>query len=228
MVFGCCKEIAVKRVLEPELMDDEQQSIAYAKADFSQSNQWYVDQLMVDFPEHLEKVIDIGCGTADVLIRLARTNPDIRITAVDGSGPMIKLAQQAVHVAGLERQIMPVQGYVPGLQVEEHSYSAILSKDLLHHLPDPSALWNEARRVGRPGAAVYVMDLHRPETPEDARRIVEDVSANEPPILKRDFYNSLCAAFTVEEVEDQLRSVHLNLQVVKVSERHMLIKGLLP
>jgi ubiquinone/menaquinone biosynthesis C-methylase UbiE len=217
----------MKRVLEPELMDDEQQSIAYAKADFSASNQWYVDHLIMDFSDHLQKVIDIGCGPAGVLINLARAKPDIRITAIDGSGPMLKLAQQAVQMAGLQKQISPVQGYVPGLPLEEQSYDAVISKDFLHHLPDPSALWNEAKRLSKPGAAVYVMDLFRPPTPDDARRIVETVSGNEDPILKRDFFNSLCAAFSVEEIEEQLKSADLDLQVAPISERQMLIKGLL-
>ena len=217
----------MERVLEPELMDDEQQSIAYAKADFSTSDQWYVDHLMMDFPEHLLEVIDIGCGPAGVIIRLARAKPDIHITGVDGSGPMIKLARQAVQVAGLEKQISPTQGYVPGLPLEEHSYNAVISKDFLHHLPDPSALWHEVKRLGKPGAAVYVMDLFRPQTPDDAMRIVEEVSANEDPILKRDFYNSLCAAFSVEEIQEQLKRAGLDLQVAPISERQLVIKGLL-
>jgi ubiquinone/menaquinone biosynthesis C-methylase UbiE len=217
----------MQRILEPELMDGELQSIAYAKADFSTSNQRYVDQLTADFPHHLRTVLDIGCGPADVLIRLARANPDIRITAIDGSDQMIKLAQQAVKAAGLVQQITLTQGYIPGLPFEEHSYDAILSKDLLHHLPDPSVLWQEAQRLGKSGAAIYVMDLYRPATPDDAMRIVEAVAANEDPILKQDFYNSLCAAFTVEEVKKQLRIAHLNLQVTQISDRHMLIKGIL-
>src|SRR5262249_12549517 len=110
---------------------------------------------------------------------------------------------------------------------EEHSFDAILSKDLLHHLPDPSVLWHEAKRLGRPGAAVFVMDLYRPATPENAREIVEAAAASENPILRQDFYNSLCAACSVEEVEEQLKNAGLTLQVAQVSERHMLIKGLL-
>ena len=50
------------RVLEPELMDNERQSIAYAKADFSASNQHFVDGLIRDFPGHLHRAVDIGCG----------------------------------------------------------------------------------------------------------------------------------------------------------------------
>ncbi len=218
----------MKRVLEPEIMDDKQQAIAYARADFSQSNQWYVDMLQVSFPGSMQKVLDLGCGPADVPIRLAKTFPDIQITAIDGSGPMIMLAQQAVQAAGLEDRVSPMQGYIPGLAFEEKSFDAVLCKDMIHHLPDPYVLWNETKRLAKPGALVCVMDLYRPESAETARQIVEDVSPDEDPILKLDFYNSLCASFTVEEIEEQLKNAGLSLQVEKVSERHILIKGYLP
>jgi ubiquinone/menaquinone biosynthesis C-methylase UbiE len=217
----------MKRILEPELMDDEQQAVAYANADFSISNQWFVDHLWSEFPDYLSRAVDIGCGPADVPIRLARGHPQIQITAVDGSRPMVRLAQQAVRAAGLESRIKLMHGYVAGLMLDAHSYDAVLSKDVLHHLHNPAALWNEAQRLGRPGALVCVMDLCRPETPDDARRIVEEAAAGEDPILKRDFYNSLRAAFTVEEVEAQLSAAGLRFRVARVSERHLLIQGLL-
>jgi hypothetical protein len=71
------------------------------------------------------------------------------------------------------------------------------------------------------------MDLVRPPTPADAHRIVDKVAANEDPILREDFYNSLCAAFTIEEVGEQLLDASLDLGLTKVSDRHMLISGLL-
>ena len=61
----------MERVLEPELMTDEQQALAYAKADFSTSNQWYVDHLLADCPVELGNILDIGCGPGDVMLRLA-------------------------------------------------------------------------------------------------------------------------------------------------------------
>ena len=206
-------------------MDDERQSLAYAQADFSASNQLFVDSLIRDFPRHLRSTVDIGCGPGDVVIRLARAVPDLHITAIDGSAPMIALARRAVREAGLDTRVTVMQGYVPGVSLEDHGYDAILSKDLLHHLPDPSALWKEVARLGRHGAAVYVMDLVRPSTPEDARRIVETVAAREDPILREDFYNSLCAAFTIDELREQLVAAGLNLEVARVSDRHMLVKG---
>jgi hypothetical protein len=72
------------------------------------------------------------------------------------------------------------------------------------------------------------MDLMRPDSPVEAQEIVERVAAHEHPLLKRDFFNSLCAAFTVDEVRSQLESAGLPLHVEKATERHMLVKGLLP
>jgi ubiquinone/menaquinone biosynthesis C-methylase UbiE len=215
------------RTLEPEIMADEQQALVYAKADFSSSNQWYVEHFLADYPDHVGKVVDIGCGPGDVMLRLAAARPDIRITAIDGSAAMIELARQAVRRANLQGRITAMQGYIPGLALDQHGFDAILSKDLLHHLPEPMVLWSEAWRLGRPGAAVYVMDLIRPATPQDARNIVNTVAPDEHPILKEDFYNSLCAAFTVEEAKAQVKRAGLALEVAQVSDRHMVIKGLL-
>jgi len=218
----------MERVLEPELMTDEPQALAYAKADFSTSNQWYVDHLLAECADQLGNVLDIGCGPGDVMPRLAAARPSARITAIDGSNAMLELARKAVHSAGLQQRITLLQGYVPGLPLEERSFDAILSKDLLHHLPDPMVLWTEAKRLGRPGAAIYVMDLMRPESPQAARHVVETVARDELPILKADFYASLCAAFTPEEVRAQVKHSRLPLTVSQVSDRHMVIKGALP
>jgi ubiquinone/menaquinone biosynthesis C-methylase UbiE len=218
----------MERTLEPELMQDEQQALAYARADFSASNQWYIDQLLQDYSRDLRNVLDIGCGPGDVMLRLATARPGAHITAVDGAEAMIALARAAVRGAGLNDRITLLQGRVPGLALPERSFDAVLSKDLLHHLPDPMVLWSEATRLGCSGAIVYVMDLMRPETPKAARTIVETVAADEHPILKEDFYASLCAAFTLDEVGAQIANSGLPLAVTQVSERHLVIQGLLP
>lgn len=217
----------MERVLEPELMEDERQSIAYAKADFSTSNQLFVDGLNRDFPQRLRTAVDIGCGPGDVMIRLARARPDLHITAIDGSAPMIALARDAVTASGLADRITLVDGQVPGVRLEAYSFDAVLSKDLLHHLPDPTVLWGEIARLARPGAVVYVMDLVRPATREEAQKIVDRVASREDPILREDFFNSLCAAFTVDELVEQVAAAGLDLDVRQISDRHALVSGLI-
>lgn len=217
----------MERIVEPEVMDDEEQAVAYSLADFSLSNQAFVDGVLEEHTSRLRNILDIGCGPADVPIRLARAKPSIRITAVDASGAMVRLARKAVCAAGLDRQIQVIEGRIPGLRLSNADFDVILSKDLLHHLSEPTVFWEEVKRLGRRGTAVYVMDLFRPKTEEDARSIVEFISGGEPEILKRDFYSSLLAAFTPAEVDDQLRRTGLALAVDVISHRHLRIKGVL-
>ena len=70
------------------------------------------------------------------------------------------------------------------------------------------------------------MDLMRPDSPGDVDSLVEQYSAGEPEVLKRDFHASLCAAFTADEVRSQLRVAGLpNLRVEIVSDRHLTVTG---
>ena len=208
-------------------MNDKNQVVAYAKADFSDSNKIYIDHIVSEFKDKLKNVLDIGCGPGDLPILLAKGVKEIHITAVDGSAEMIKFAEQNVKKSGLEKQVKLLTGYVPGLRLKEHEYDIVISKDTLHHIPNPLVFWKEISRLVKHGGAVYVMDLFRPKTHKKAREIVETVAANEDPILKEDFYNSLCAAFTPEEVMEQLQKIGLSLYVERVSGRHMVIKGTL-
>ena len=53
----------MNRILEPELMDDPAQAEAYARADFAEENQGFVDRFKEYFPEFSQgKVLDLGCG----------------------------------------------------------------------------------------------------------------------------------------------------------------------
>jgi SAM-dependent methyltransferase len=219
---------AMDRRLEPELMDDEGQVEAYVRADFSESNAMFVDAVARAAARGLRSAIDIGCGPGNVTIQLAHALPELRLTALDGSGPMIALARRAVRAAALDDRITLAHSRIPGAPLAPHAFDAVLSKDLLHHLEDPGVLWNEALRLGVPGALVCVMDLVRPETPEAARRIVTAVAGQADPILQQDFYNSLCAAFTLEEVRAQLAAASLDLRVERIGNRHMIAEGRLP
>ncbi|MGH8261623.1 MAG: class I SAM-dependent methyltransferase [Steroidobacteraceae bacterium] len=218
------------RILEPEIMDDHDADAAYARADFADSNQAFADRLAGELEagsgiRATPQVVDLGCGPADVTIRIARRVPRGHVVGVDGAAEMLALAHAAVKSAGLADRIALHLGRVPGLDLPKHGFDAVVSKDMLHHLPDPHVLWSEIARLARPGAIVQVMDLIRPTSPLEAREIVERVAAREHPLLKEDFYNSLCAAFTIEEVRAQLRAAGLALGVERAGDRHLIVRG---
>lgn len=206
-------------------MDDRDAACAYAQADFSHSNQAFVDDLLARIGEAPTHILDLGTGPADVPVRLARALPSVRVTAVDGSPAMLEIARRTVRKARLGARIELHPGRMPGLALPQHAFDAVLCKDMLHHLPDPQVLWSEIKRLARPGAAVYVMDLVRPSSPLEAREIVERVAAAEHPLLKEDFYRSLCAAFTLEELRAQVEAAGLGLEVARAGDRHMIAAG---
>lgn len=211
-------------------MTDEAQALAYAQADFDQVNQGFVDRFRASFPKGVGgSMVDLGCGPGDIPVRFARTLPGYTITAVDGSGPMAVLAQRAVEAAGVEDRVQVRCARLPMLPLPLQSFDAIVSNSLVHHLPDPFVFWNELLRLGKPGATVLIMDLFRPESPERAREIVEKYAADEASVLKEDFFNSLCAAFTLREIRSQIRARGLGGLVCELaSDRHWVVWGHLP
>jgi SAM-dependent methyltransferase len=236
------------RILEPEIMNDGDADAAYARADFSDSNQAFADRLAAELegastsgrergslqarsagrPHAVVlRVVDLGCGPADVTIRIARKLHRAQLVGVDGAEEMLRLASKAVRGAALSERITLHLGRVPGLDLPPHGFDAVVSKDMLHHIPDPHVLWTECLRLGRPGAVLLVMDLIRPSSPIEAREIVERVASREHPLLKEDFYHSLCAAFTPEEVRAQLAAAGLALGVERAGDRHWLVRGVL-
>jgi ubiquinone/menaquinone biosynthesis C-methylase UbiE len=218
----------IARVPEPELMDDVMQAQAYAAADFSNENQGFVDRFREYFPEWTAgHVLDLGCGPADIPVRFARAYPQATVTAVDGSQSMIDLAERAVKEVGLAGRIRLRCERFQHLVLDEPA-DAALSNSLLHHLPNPLQFWYRLRQLVKPGSAVLVMDLVRPDSHEAAQALVEQYAAEASPVLKRDFYNSLLAAYTEDEVAAQLAEMNLSRLLIDVpDDRHWVVGGLM-
>ncbi|MFQ5442711.1 MAG: class I SAM-dependent methyltransferase, partial [Thermodesulfobacteriota bacterium] len=214
----------MERVTEPELMEDMAEARAYAEADFSEPHSHIMKVFEKKFPGVKIKgnILDLGCGPGDITFRFARRFPEAHIIGVDGSAAMIGLAEKrkAGEPDAVER-ITFVRGRIPGAPIPPRDYGAIVTNSLLHHLPRPMVLWETVVEYAAPGAIIFVADLMRPASVDEARRMVEKYSSEEPEVLKRDFYNSLLAAFSPEEVQEQIREAGLpELKIKKISDRH--------
>jgi ubiquinone/menaquinone biosynthesis C-methylase UbiE len=221
----------MQRILEPELMDEDEQARAYAEADFAEPNERFVRYFETEFhPAVRGAVLDLGCGPGDIVLRLAKRHQGLTVHGLDGSEAMLHFAaDRLAREHALQSRVQFVHGILPGAALPLSRYDAVVSNSLLHHLHDPRVLWNAIREVAAPGGAVLVMDLYRPPSPGAAQEIVEAYSGEEPEVLKRDFFNSLCAAFEPDEVRAQLESCGLGcLEVRIVSDRHLLVVGRLP
>lgn len=103
-------------------------------------------------PQTGMKILDIGCGTADVLRKL----PKVRYVGFDINRDYIRTAKKSYRGQGvfLVRQIekMKKAPYQP--------YDLVLAQGLIHHLPDAAALHllQFARRALRSGGRLVTLD----------------------------------------------------------------------
>jgi len=217
----------MERRPEPELMLEEEQARAYAQADFSEPHEHFVDLFAARFPEPVSGLaLDLGCGPGDVSLRFAARYPACMVNGIDGSPAMLAAG------AGLRRnhpagpRVSLVLGLLPEVSGPGVPYDTIISNSLLHHLADPGVLWAVILRDAAPGARVFVMDLCRPDSPEQAAALVAEHAQGEPEVLRRDFEHSLYAAYTPEEVRAQLQQAGLgSFHVEQVSDRHLVVWG---
>jgi trans-aconitate 2-methyltransferase len=224
--------ISMQRTPEPELMDEAGQVLAYAHADFAASDAAMVErlgQLCGDDPG--PSLLDLGCGPGNISLLLAARWPAAKVLGLDGAPRMLAVAQERLAGAPpeladrlrFELALLPLAA--PG-ELEAH-FSAVVCNSLLHHLHDPAALWQTVAQLGAPGAFVYVQDLRRPTSPEAVEALVAAKIASATELLRRDYRASLYAAFTPEEVQQQLEQAGLaaQLQVAPRQERYLEVWG---
>jgi len=162
-------------------------------------------------------------------VRFARAYAGVVVDGIDGAEQMLALGRARIASQGLADRVQLAHGYVPGCALPRASYDAVISNSLLHHLHDPQALWSTVKRAAKRGAPVFVMDLMRPASEQAAHDLVDHYAAGEPKVLRDDFYASLLAAYTVDEVRTQLATSGLGaLTVTTVTDRHFIVSGRAP
>ena len=229
----------MERVCEPELMEGLAQAQAYGAADFSAPDQALVERLAELVGDagggQPLRMVDLGCGPGNISFRLVDRFPQAQVLGLDGSAAMLDLAAQ-----GLERHphwrprltfcsaLLPLG---PGLAAHlaggvGAGFEVVVSNSLLHHLHEPQVLWRTVRQLASPGALVLMRDLRRPANPEAVHQLVQRHASGAPELLQRDYGHSLAAAFTLAEVQAQLREAALPQLVVReLDDRYLEIAG---
>jgi len=217
------------RVCEPELMNEEEQSVAYSNADFELSHQAIAD----DFRKWVGPVcsgasfLDLGCGPGDVSMRLLSFLPAVEFHGVDGAPRMLRLFEERLRLTECEGRVRLFEGLIGQVELPCRPYNFVFSSSLLHHLHDPLVLWRAISASGGVGTKVFVADLIRPDSVEEVQNLLDEYAGSEPELLQQDFRASMYAAFRVDEVELQLQEAGLGdrLSISLLGERHMVIRG---
>jgi len=97
----------------------------------------------------------------------------------------------------------------------------ITSNSLIHHIPDPRAVFQEIARIARPRAPILIRDLVRPENEQALDELVEAHATKWSPLQRTLFADSLHAALTLDEVRNLLDQCGLpDVRVTQITDRH--------
>jgi SAM-dependent methyltransferase len=199
----------MQRRLEPQLMLKDYNVKAFAEADKTPTRKLFLKLLDEYFsPKIFNNVLDLCCGPAQYTIDLAEMLY-CQIDAIDGSAPMLDIAKTNIEKSDLGHCIQLYNLHLPF--ITDKKYDLIVCVNSLHHFHDPKDFWITLKHHSTKGTNVLVIDLARPEI--NPSEVVEHYSSNESEYFQNDFYNSLHAAFTKEEVQGQLYKLSLDLNV---------------
>jgi arsenite methyltransferase len=121
-----------------------------------------------------ERVVDVGCGAGfDSLVASRSVGPDGAVVGVDMTVEMLAKARSnaaAVGAGNIEFR----QGYAETLPVEDAWADVVISNGVINLCPDKRAVFDEIRRVLRPGGVLQFADIANGEViPEDALRDID-------------------------------------------------------
>jgi S-adenosylmethionine-diacylgycerolhomoserine-N-methlytransferase len=108
-------------------------------------------------------IVEVGCGTARNLIKIARRFPTARLYGLDASAEMLKTAAAAVERAGLSDRIVLRQGYaeelVPELFDRRAPFDAAIFSYSLSMIPDWQRALQAASRALNAGGKLHIVDF---------------------------------------------------------------------
>lgn len=164
----------------------------------------FVLESLANISSSLTRICDAGCGSGILLGDILERFPKVRGTGMDISGHMLRHTHKVLTVWGLHKRADLVQVDLRQSPWPTGIFDAIVSMEVLEHLPDPLAGIRELARALRPGgylvtsipvkdlAPVHlhvfssideVVDLHKAADLQIERQRVAEVAPGVPNVL---------------------------------------------
>jgi len=208
------------RVLEPEVMDSAEEARDYDQMDHTQVNRVFVEDFLT-FWNGEGSLLDVGTGTAQIPIELCRRSPKAQIVAIDLAEHMLQVGRENVRKAGFAECIRLERQDAKHLTYPDHSFAAVISNSIVHHIPEPGKVLAEMVRVTRPGGLLFIRDLLRPGGDEIVRRLVSTYAGDANAHQQKMFEESLRAALSLEEIRALVANLKFDPATVEqTSDRH--------
>jgi ubiquinone/menaquinone biosynthesis C-methylase UbiE len=111
-----------------------------------------------------ERLLDIGCGTATLLIAAKSHNPDSQVVGIDVDERVLDIAKRKIQKTRLEVEVMKARA--EDLPFESSSFDVVVSTLIFHHLPTEikKRAMREIHRVLKQDGRFLLADFGKPES----------------------------------------------------------------
>jgi ubiquinone/menaquinone biosynthesis C-methylase UbiE len=99
------------------------------------------------------RVLDVGCGTGELLRRLRAKYPDAALAGLDPVAEMLAVARDKLS----GREDLRI-GYADSLPWSAGTFDAVVSCNMFHYISHPVQALREMSRVLRPGGSLVLTD----------------------------------------------------------------------
>jgi demethylmenaquinone methyltransferase/2-methoxy-6-polyprenyl-1,4-benzoquinol methylase len=110
-------------------------------------------------------VVDLCCGTGDLVFHLLRSDPELRVTGVDFTAPMLDGARARAAKADPQHRAEFMEGDVTALPFADASFDGATMGFSMRNVVDVVGALREARRVLKPGTRFINLDVTKPPHP---------------------------------------------------------------
>jgi tRNA (cmo5U34)-methyltransferase len=124
------------------------------------------DRLTEYLPRSATRILDLGCGTGNLTLRLAANHPAAAITAVDAAPEMTALTAERMGAAGAADRLRTIIGRFEDLSFPAGSFDLVTSCISLHHVRDKADLYRRIHGWLVPGGTFRFADQLRGGTEE--------------------------------------------------------------
>ena len=165
-----------------------------------------------------EHLLDVGCGTATLLIVVKSRYPSAQVVGVDPDERALAIARKKIAQYQLEVEVM--QARAEHLSFPTSSFDLVMSTLVFHHLPTEikQQAMQEIYRVLMPGGRFLLADLGKPEglalraffalgalAQADEARYIQDNKAGKLPLFLKE------VGFAVQELLPRYKGVQFLL-----------------
>ncbi len=145
-------------------------------------------------------ILDVGCGAGNYTLKLLQRIPNLNITLIDLSKPMLDRAVQRIRPA-ITGTITPMQGDIRDLDLPHNQFDIILAAAVLHHLRGEEewrAVFRKFHAALKPTGSLWISDFVSHQLPQ-VQKIMWDRYGQYLTNLKDEAYRDHVFAYTEQE-----------------------------